>query len=107
MKTLILCQAVLFAALLTVPILGTTLAHPGRTAADGCHYCRTNCDYWGVPWNVRHCHGGLKPDAPNVEKMEGSVLWHTHDGRNHSHQVMEDSKVDVDSKSTGEPKKTG
>jgi len=33
-------------------------AHPGRTAADGCHYCRTNCDYWGVPWNTRHCHGG-------------------------------------------------
>lgn len=33
-------------------------AHPGRTASDGCHYCRTNCDYWGVPWNERHCHGG-------------------------------------------------
>jgi len=33
-------------------------AHPGNTAADGCHYCRTNCDKWGVPWNVRHCHNG-------------------------------------------------
>lgn len=33
-------------------------AHPGRTAADGCHYCRTNCDSWGVPWGERHCHGG-------------------------------------------------
>lgn len=33
-------------------------AHPGRTAADGCHYCKTRCDYWGVPWNERHCHGG-------------------------------------------------
>ena len=32
--------------------------HPGRTAADGCHYCRTNCDHWGVPWDERHCHGG-------------------------------------------------
>ena len=31
-------------------------AHPGNTAADGCHYCRTNCDKWGVPWNERHCH---------------------------------------------------
>lgn len=39
-------------------------AHPGRTAADGCHYCRTNCDYWGVPWNVRHCHGGTAPVVP-------------------------------------------
>ena len=25
-------------------------AHSGRTASDGCHYCRTNCDKWGVPW---------------------------------------------------------
>lgn len=39
-----------------------TFAHPGRTAADGCHYCRTNCDSWGVPWNERHCHGGGDPD---------------------------------------------
>ncbi len=36
----------------------TVSAHPGRTAADGCHYCRTNCDYWGVSQNERHCHGG-------------------------------------------------
>ena len=40
--------------LLTPPIF----AHPGRTASDGCHYCRTNCDSWGVPWNERHCHNG-------------------------------------------------
>src|SRR3989344_5130847 len=33
-------------------------AHPGNTAADGCHYCRTNCDKWGEVWNARHCHGG-------------------------------------------------
>ena len=33
------------------------LAHPGRTASDGCHFCRTNCDGWGVAWNARHCHG--------------------------------------------------
>lgn len=31
-------------------------AHPGNTASDGCHYCRTNCDKWGVAWNERHCH---------------------------------------------------
>jgi len=31
-------------------------AHPGRKASDGCHYCRTNCDSWGVSWNERHCH---------------------------------------------------
>ena len=34
------------------------MAHPGRTASDGCHYCRTNCDSWGVPWDELHCHRG-------------------------------------------------
>lgn len=45
--------ALLIASLSTIP----ALAHPGRTSSDGCHYCRTNCDRWGVPWNQRHCHG--------------------------------------------------
>ncbi len=39
----------------------TVFAHPGNTAADGCHYCRTNCDKWGVAWNQRHCHNGNVP----------------------------------------------
>lgn len=43
-------------------------AHPGRTAADGCHYCRTNCDSWGVPWNERHCHGGGVPPVQSSEQ---------------------------------------
>lgn len=42
-------------------------AHPGNTASDGCHYCRTNCDKWGVPWNERHCHGG-----GTVEKVQAA-----------------------------------
>jgi len=50
-----------FLFLLFPPVV---FAHPGRTAADGCHYCRTNCDYWGVPWNTRHCHDGTAPAPP-------------------------------------------
>lgn len=48
------------------PLLFSELsfAHPGRTASDGCHYCRTNCDKWGVPWNQRHCHNGGTPPPP-------------------------------------------
>lgn len=42
--------------LMLVPFI--VQAHPGNTASDGCHYCRTRCDYWGVAWNERHCHGG-------------------------------------------------
>jgi len=49
---------VLWLALLVVGSLSVASAHPGRTAADGCHYCRTNCDSWWEEWNVRHCHGG-------------------------------------------------
>jgi hypothetical protein len=48
---------------------GTAMAHPGNTASDGCHYCRTNCSSWGVPWNTRHCHGGYVA-APPIQTPE-------------------------------------
>ncbi|MGH9879188.1 MAG: hypothetical protein ACRD5H_16280 [Nitrososphaerales archaeon] len=51
-------ESLLLTALLFLFIVSPAEAHPGRTAADGCHYCRTNCDSWGVPSNDRHCHGG-------------------------------------------------
>lgn len=53
-RSLLLATALAAVFLYAPPVF----AHPGRTAADGCHYCRTNCDRWGVPWNERHCHGG-------------------------------------------------
>lgn len=53
------------------------LAHPGKTASDGCHYCRTNCDKWGYTEDTRHCHGGnievVKPTitpVPSVKPIE-------------------------------------
>ncbi len=62
----------------------TASAHPGRTAADGCHYCRTNCDSWGVPWNERHCHNGgsysSPPEnnvAPLVPATKAPVVYNT------------------------------
>lgn len=42
----------------------SSFAHPGRTAADGCHYCRTNCASWGEVQGARHCHGGYTAPAP-------------------------------------------
>lgn len=36
----------------------SALAHPGGTASDGCHYCRTHCSSWGEVAGQRHCHGG-------------------------------------------------
>lgn len=51
-------RLVLIIAILFVLFPSISYAHPGRTAADGCHYCGTNCDRWGVTWNERYCHGG-------------------------------------------------
>lgn len=51
----------------------SSFAHPGRTASDGCHYCRTNCDSWGVPWDERHCHNGGAV-APAVEEQPEYIL---------------------------------
>jgi hypothetical protein len=74
MKRLILATVIL----LLLPALLS--AHPGRTASDGCHYCRTNCDKWGVPWGKRHCHNReleplpiskIKTESNNKEKAAG------------------------------------
>lgn len=63
-------QSVLFlsAAVLIFGFGSEANAHPGNTAADGCHYCRTNCDKWGVPWNERHCHNAKPKAAPKALK---------------------------------------
>ncbi len=60
--------------ILTISFASPTYAHPGATAADGCHYCRTNCDKWGVPWNERHCHGGGAVQAPVVKQSQPIVV---------------------------------
>lgn len=57
-------KIIIFLVFLLTFISFPVSAHPGRTAADGCHYCRTNCDKWGVPWNERHCHGGSPVSIP-------------------------------------------
>jgi hypothetical protein len=53
-------QLLIIYLLVSSTLLGARIvyAHPGRTASDGCHYCRTNCDKWGETWGARHCHGG-------------------------------------------------
>ena len=43
-------------ALVIALTAGPTWAHPGGLAADGCHYCRTNCTKWGEVEGERHCH---------------------------------------------------
>ena len=46
-------------------------SHPGRTAVDGCHFCRTNCASWGEVAGARHCHGGVaRPNHPPPPQFE-------------------------------------
>ena len=39
-------------------------AHPGGTAGDGCHFCRTNCAKYGEVQDQRHCHNAKSSPAP-------------------------------------------
>jgi endonuclease G len=78
----------LVALLVSVAHLKAPYAHPGRTAADGCHYCRTNCAQWGVPYGERHCHGGkprssaapLPQAATSISEKSSGILRLDYEG---------------------------
>lgn len=53
-----LTRAALGVAFLFFQAAGFVWAHPGNTAADGCHFCRSNCEQWGYTPNTRHGHNG-------------------------------------------------
>ena len=42
--------------ILFLPVM--VFAHPGGLDSNGCHYCRTNCEKWGLSTNQYHCHNG-------------------------------------------------
>ena len=50
---------------------GMAYAHPAPTAADGCHYCRTNCEKWYLEKDQRHCHNNESESS--VATMADSV----------------------------------
>ena len=58
MAALLALLTVLLASVLTASL---SLAHPGGRAADGCHFCRTNCAQWGEVAGERHCHEERPP----------------------------------------------
>jgi len=87
MKTRAIC-VVLF---LMATLVTTAQAHPGGTAADGCHYCRTNCSDWGETAGTRHCHSGYnstKADELGAAKPNSKAIEekHSHDHpQDHQH----------------------
>lgn len=46
-------------------------AHPGRTDSNGCHFCRTNCDSYGLGYGEYHCHNG---NAGNTKEKSDSTF---------------------------------
>lgn len=50
----------------------SAFSHPGRTDKNGCHYCRTNCEKWGVPKNQKHCH--YKSEPIDFLKTEHKII---------------------------------
>ena len=54
---------------------GPALAHPGGLAADGCHYCRTNCAQWGEVAGERHCHEERQPSRVRQNGQPSSAAW--------------------------------
>ena len=74
-------SAILAIAVCFVTAAGFT--HPGGTASDGCHYCRSNCEKWDLEKDQRHCHNGGSdssaadaPVTPTAACKRGSgVTW--------------------------------
>ena len=51
-------------------------SHSGRTAADGCHYCRTKCEEKGYKSGERHCHGENEKASAKRKKYRRSEFRH-------------------------------
>lgn len=45
-----------------------TVAHPGRTDANGGHTCRTNCEKWGLEYGEYHYHNGKGNSSSGSQK---------------------------------------
>lgn len=54
-------------------------AHPGRTNAQGCHTCKTNCSSWGLSNGEYHCHSGntYKNSKDQTFNSKGQLLSDT------------------------------
>lgn len=48
----------IFTLFLIIASSSLVQAHPGRTDDNGCHYCWTNCEYYGLSYGEYHCHDG-------------------------------------------------
>lgn len=72
--------------------------HPGRTAGDGCHFCRTNCEKWGKTSGTRHSHGStcdpklgkLDSIEERVDQISGSDICLAYNRKEYRHWIDAD-----------------
>lgn len=62
----------IFVVLIFLCIPVVVNAHPGRTDANGCHYCRTNCAKWGLSNGEYHCHNNSSSNTETIVKQKSS-----------------------------------
>lgn len=63
-----LTAIVIIASFIVSPI---AQAHPGRTDAQGCHTCYTNCtEEWGLEYGEYHCHAEKIKKVKTESKSE-------------------------------------
>lgn len=51
-----------FVLIINILFISCVYAHPGRTDANGCHTCKTNCEKWGYEYGTTHCHNSSTSD---------------------------------------------
>ena len=59
-------------------------AHPGRTDAHGCHYCRTNCEQWGLSYGEYHCHNGSGSSTSSSSSQNNSISTYNYNNSSSS-----------------------
>ncbi|SIR66192.1 hypothetical protein SAMN05421578_12911 [Paenibacillus macquariensis] len=60
----------IFMVILLVTLPAETTAHPGRTDANGGHYCRTNCAKWGLEDGEYHYPNGGGSSSSSAKVVE-------------------------------------
>ena len=79
MKFKLISVALLY-LLLIMPI--KVDAHPGRTDANGCHYCRTNCTKWGLSIGEYHCHNGSGSNSSSSSSYNSTNSYNSNTSSN-------------------------
>lgn len=93
MKKLICLCFVMF---IFVSLSTIVKAHPGRTDANGCHVCRTNCEKWGLKNGEYHCHNGGKSSGNSSSTQKKA----THAPAQHKPAVPAQPKIDYQAAGT-------